>query len=149
MFRAVQATLNKMTADINAGRFADWVAQCDFPFAMQVEGEMTVYQTPALALAAWQRCEATRRAAGIVQVQTRIVALELPRLSRFRVWTEVLHLDAAGIAQSASQVIHYFRDRGDWYCLEMQAVSARAVPAVVAAFKADAAIGQPALGTLA
>ncbi|EEW26739.1 hypothetical protein [Rhodobacter ferrooxidans] len=106
----------------NAGNFRQFVGIYDFPLAMEVEGQMMLFVTPDALVASMRGYRLMLAGLDSATIRPRVKAVELPRHSRFRIWTSWLHFDAAGTEFGVSEFVYHCRDRRDHICVEMVSV---------------------------
>ena len=110
----VRAWLETQVDLLFQGRFADMLPRFDLPLAVQVGADMTVLSTQVQFIDVMADYRAGLIASGVIGLGVRITAVDLPRRGRFRIWADFDHHRAAGIDQSADQMILYCRqDRDD------------------------------------
>jgi len=126
MFEHLQRLLDDTARLIAAGQVDAAAARCDFPLPLHLDGHLRLVPDAA-ALGALLSATRARHGAP----EARLVAVELPRNGRFRLW---LALWAAGGAATGTDLVCYCREDRGGLRLEMVDVlradaGARAEPA--------------------
>jgi hypothetical protein len=116
-----------MMRDLNADRYGRLVACYDFPFVMHLGREIFVFNTPLEAIEDWRAFRHRLVENGHFRCALTVVAQELPRAGRFRVWAELHHEDAAGRPSGKSRMTYFFRRADRGLRLEMEHVTQRAL----------------------
>jgi len=112
MRQRIRPVLEGLTRNLNAARFDEVVALYDYPFMLELEGEVSVLSGAAEALAAWARFHLAFRARGHARSAIRLRALELPQGGQFRAWTEFHHVNDQGRPSGCTHVTFRFRELG-------------------------------------
>lgn len=99
---------------LNARTAAD-IARCYiFPMPTQVGPHLHVYHSPKELAQGFIQVAQAKSGKGLTSCQPRIVAVELPRNNRFRVWVDWLYADQAGNPCTGDRSIYFcstFRGR--------------------------------------
>ncbi|MFM2388608.1 MAG: hypothetical protein RLZZ437_163 [Pseudomonadota bacterium] len=126
-FAQVRALLQQMVALLNADDYAGLANYYDFPFMMEMEDTAVLFNRPDEAMAAWANFRSVMRQLGIHSSDIRVVAVELPRMARQRVWIEFMHFDIHGQKLRSADLTLYFRLRPQKMTLVMQHVTRQSV----------------------
>ena len=94
---------------IESGQIAKAMLDYDFPLAMQVNETMIICPSAEAYAARLTDLLATMQGAGNGLPKLRIVAIELPRHGRFRVWIDWSVINADGTQTVANRSIFYCR----------------------------------------
>ena len=85
-----QDRVNTCATSLTAGRY-DLMAQgYDYPFPAFLNGQQLVLTTPAAACSLFGLFHAAMRAEGLTRLNSVIVAEEIPRHGRFRLWVDLI-----------------------------------------------------------
>lgn len=112
MYIRLHALLSDLTQRFQTGDFAGVIGHYDFPLPLEMEDRKVLITRPAEMERLLRDLYAARRHARFAATEPEIMAVELPRRSRFRVWVRYHHLDAAGLRIDHSDRIFHCRDRG-------------------------------------
>ncbi|MEO6299456.1 MAG: hypothetical protein ABIV25_11605 [Paracoccaceae bacterium] len=123
MLLRVQAVLEAMFSNLNADRILDLVELYDYPFVIQTEDQLLVFTSKDEAADYCRSFRAEFVEGGHLKTFIHITAQEMPRVGRFRVWTELRHQDSHGDPTGTSNAIYYFRDYGQRLYLEMMHIT--------------------------
>ncbi len=112
MFSRMQALLNDLTLCFERGDFAGVIGHYDFPLPLELEDRKFLLTRPAEMEHLLRDLLRARKRARFFSTDAEIMALELPRRARFRVWVRYHHLDSVGAVLDQSDRIFHCRDRG-------------------------------------
>ncbi len=118
MFANARQMLAAHQAALQDGMLDTIVADYDYPFALQVEEDLTVFATKAefaAALAAYRGQLAT---SGVTEVIARMTAVELPRDGRFRIWADWDYVQQGVLHRAARRSIYYCHTLPHWARLD-------------------------------
>ena len=112
MYSRLQALLADLTNRFHNGDFAGVIGHYDFPLPLEMEDRKVLITRPAEMERLLRALHHQRKSARFAATEPEIMAVELPRRRRFRLWVRYHHLDAAGMRLDHSDRIFHCRDRG-------------------------------------
>ncbi|MCB6179250.1 hypothetical protein LHP98_14075 [Rhodobacter sp. Har01] len=115
----ITAFLERQAASFQDGGPLLAVSDYDFPLPVLTSQGRDVLMTPQRLIDNWTATNAGCRALGCTHLALRLVARELPRGSRFRLWLRYAYLTAAEAPAAGVEATFYCRDRGHRICVEM------------------------------
>ena len=122
----VETLVAEIVAELGAGDLPRLVSHFDFPLAMYGASRLWVMHGPR---------DLIDRVDGIVErfrhdgpPAARVVAMDLPRNNRFRVWAQLTRCDASAEVVHKSDWILYCRDHNPRIAVEMLHVTRLATP---------------------
>lgn len=118
---------------ISAGRYDLMVAEYQLPLSIFLDGRPQVMRTASEVWGFFQGFHSAMRAAGLVRLHARVMAVDLPRNGRFRVWTEWSGSGAARPPVPIATTICYCRETRQGVETEMIEFTRLALPALSAA----------------
>ncbi len=86
MYAKIQREFYRKSALLMLGRHAEMATGYRFPLSIRLEGNLVVLHDSAQLVLLLQGLHRALVRRGVVQVQSDILAVELPREGRFRVW---------------------------------------------------------------
>ncbi len=119
-----------------AGRFDDLAREFALPLVMYLEDRRMVVQSHEQLAGFLVRLQEARRASGVVQVQSGLTALELPRNGRFRIWVRHHQMDGLGRSMSYSDAVYYTCETPQGLRTEIAEFSTCSVPEIWAGLAA-------------
>jgi hypothetical protein len=132
MYGEAQAFLDREAGFLNAADHRNFVADCEFPLAMHVEGSLVVYVNAEAMIEGLQRFRHLLALDGMVGMAPRLRAVEIPRHGRFRIWAHWDHFDAEGRQRGRSDFLYHCHQQQGRITIEMlqvtRAASRRLLP---------------------
>ena len=110
MFELVDSLMQWRASLLLEGRVDDLVREVLFPFALYVGGAWMIFASGDALAQYLAETLKSRPDRGIVRLTTRVVAMDMPRDGRFRVWVEHSDHTAAGLAADRYISLHYCRE---------------------------------------
>lgn len=118
MLGRVQALLNDLTAQFEAGNLSGVITHYDFPLHLDLEDRSVLLTGPAEMEALLQHVMQTYHEKAWTRTVAQITALELPRRGRMRAWVRYHHSDSTGKVMQHSDRIFHLRDRGNRFVID-------------------------------
>jgi hypothetical protein len=87
IYAKIQQQFHRNGALLMLGRHADLAKSYQFPLTVQLEGNAVTLQTSGQLIQLLRALHRALLRRGVMQVQSDILAIELPRQGRLRVWT--------------------------------------------------------------
>lgn len=119
MLSHVHAMLDSQAGMYSRDDFRTAASYFKMPLAIHTKSDLFVHQTQDSLEVALRDMVAIYRANGVKHVQWEIVALDIPKSGRFRVWTDWHHVMADRIDHGASQLTHYCQIQDNRLSVEM------------------------------
>ena len=113
------------------GRVDDLVREFIFPFALFVGGRWRSFANADELVSCFAATMQSRQDRGIIHLETRVVAMDLPRQGRFRVWVDHTDYSAADVVADRYSSLNSCRDTARGVQTEMLHVYPLAGPQVV------------------
>jgi hypothetical protein len=104
---------------LNTERVDDLIGEYLFPLAIYQDEYHLVVQGPEELRCELRRLRDSQTERGIVRMDAKVRAMDLPRNGRLRIWVSYLTLDAQGRTVTHSEVIHYCRQTAEGLKTEM------------------------------
>jgi len=118
----VDAMVKQMFTDFLSGDLRNLASHYDYPLAMHLEGGFAIVRRREDMMEYHALVIGICRKEGLTSIAGGVVAMELPRNQRFRVWVNSSHCDETGKAFRQSDRILYCRDHGDRIAVEMLSI---------------------------
>lgn len=109
-------------------RFEDLAREFLYPFALYHGERQRVVSCAEELVTIFAQLRNDQRARGVVRVDTRVTAVDLPRHGRFRVWLVHADQDAEGRILALSDTIMYCRETPEGVKSEMAEYGACSLP---------------------
>jgi hypothetical protein len=90
-----------------SGRYEDLAREYLFPLALYLNEQQLIVQSAEDLMLIMAKLQAARRQQGIATVKSDLIAMDLPRHGRFRVWVRHYEMNAVGAVVTLSDAIHY------------------------------------------
>jgi hypothetical protein len=119
MYQQANAFVQKLAQHFNASDFAALAEGYVFPLPVQVDGELLVLHSAAEMVIAIAQYRAVNVAAGLVPSAPRIVAIDLPRNGRFRLWLDWHYGAPDATRQEVTRNVYYCSTIGNRIQVEM------------------------------
>lgn len=107
--------LNQLFADLTSSfsrhNFGMTISLFDFPLGLTFEGSPITLNRPSDLEEYLTDVYRARKNAGVHWTEPEVVAVEIPRGDKFRVWVKYHHLDSKGDPVSVSDRLFHIRDR--------------------------------------
>ncbi len=103
--RAMQARADLMMQ----GRLVELAGEYLYPMALYQDERQIIVQDADEFVGMLETLHAEQRALGVARIMVKVVALDMPRQERLRVWLEREYRDAKGGVASRMDMIHYCR----------------------------------------
>lgn len=123
-----------------ADRFEDLARGFVLPFALYRDDQQIVLPNPEELMQVFAQVRQDQRQRGVMRVEARMTAVDLPRQGRFRVWLTYVELDAQGRAVAQSDAILYCRETPDGPKCEMAEYGHCLLPGIWTEFKDKRAV---------
>lgn len=107
MFSQVSALLSRRGNALLEGKFDELVHQYSYPLPLYLQKTQMIVHSQAEALAILSRMRDAHLERGIVALKPKVVAMEIPRGGRFRVWVEWSELALPVEGSGMSSVVYY------------------------------------------
>lgn len=85
-----QDRVNTCATSLTAGRYDLMARGYDYPFPAFLNGQQVVLTTPDAACSLFGLFHAAMQAEGLTRLKSVIVAEEIPRRGRFRIWVDLI-----------------------------------------------------------
>lgn len=119
MFSAILSQF-RTRADLLLAGDLDQVATCyHYPLPVHLADSLVVVRTPSEARAMLGHLRDQLIARGVVSVRPKIVAMDLPRAGRFRVWVDWTELAIPAEGTRVSSAVYYCRNTPSGLQVEM------------------------------
>lgn len=109
MYARLQDLLQWRMSLFLTGRHGDLAQEYLYPFPIYTGGRQQVVRSAADMEATFGRLHKMSKARDIARIETWVVAIELPRGGRFRVWVAHRDFGSAGELLGSGQIVHYCR----------------------------------------
>jgi hypothetical protein len=119
MYQSIKSLVNRMARQFNGGQFLDLAEDYVFPLPVQVNGDLIVLHSPADMAAALANYRDQNTAQGLTPSYPQIVAVDLPRNGRFRVWVDWTYTPDAGPEALRTKNLYFCSTIGSRIQIEM------------------------------
>jgi hypothetical protein len=119
MYQQANAFVQQLAQHFNASDFAALAEGYVFPLPVQVDGELLVLHSAAEMVMAIAQYRAVNVAAGLVPSAPRIVAIDLPRNGRFRLWVDWHYGAPDATRHETTRNVYYCSTIGNRIQIEM------------------------------
>jgi hypothetical protein len=119
MYHRIQALVSRMAEQFNTANFLGLAEVYVFPLPVQVNGQLVVLQTSGAMVEALAHYHRQNTAQGLAPSNPQIVALDLPRNGRFRLWVDWTYGANAGPNAARTQNLYYCSAIGARIQIEM------------------------------
>jgi hypothetical protein len=106
MYAKIQQEFSRRGALLMLGRHAEMATGYRFPLSIQLEGNVVVLRNTGQLIQLLQSLHRALLRRGVVQVQSNILAVELPRHNSLRIWTNWEEIGASPCDYRASDAIY-------------------------------------------
>jgi hypothetical protein len=107
MFSQVHALLRRRADRLLNGHIEDVVSQYIFPLPLYLGSSRVIVRSPDEATAIFGVLRAAYLDRGVVALQPKVIAIDIPRAGRFRVWAEWQELALPVEGTRISSAIYY------------------------------------------
>jgi hypothetical protein len=107
MYQRIKSLVHRMAAQFNAGEFHALSADYVFPLPVQVNGSLVVLHTPSDMAVALANYRDQNTSQGLSPSYPNIVAIDLPRNGRFRLWVDWTYTPDSGPEASRTQNLYF------------------------------------------
>jgi hypothetical protein len=119
MYRHIKTFVNGLALQFNTGNFRRMAENYVFPLPLQMHGDMVVMHTSAALAESMRRHHARSAAEGLTPAIPRIVAVDLPRNGRFRIWVDWRFAKDADQDAPCTQTLYFCSTVGNRIQIEM------------------------------
>lgn len=119
MFELMDSLMQWRASLMMDGRMDDMAREFIFPFALYVGGGWKSFADPEMLALCFASTMQSRLNRGIVRMETKVVAMDLPRDGRFRVWVDHNDYAASGLVSDRYSSVNYCRETAQGVRTEM------------------------------
>ncbi len=119
MYQLANAMIQRITRHFNAGNLVAMAEAYVFPLPVHMNGNMIVLRTPSELVQALALYRDLNLAEALFPSAPRIVAIDVPRNGRFRLWVDISYGSPAAPDQRTTSSIHYCSFIGNRVQIEM------------------------------
>jgi hypothetical protein len=127
-YAKVHAELQRRADLLFAGRYDEIIRHYDFPLALSLQGRVTAITSPVRLWEFLRHLHVSLKARGIVRSEAELVAVELPRDGRFRVWARWHEISAKPNSCGTSDALYYCARTQSGFRTEMLSYSRMSMP---------------------
>jgi hypothetical protein len=107
MYFMLQELLQKRVELLWAGRFEELAQYYSCPHVIYEKDQTIVLRNHSDMAGAFAKLLASQIARGVERLEAEVVAAELPRNGRFRIWTRYSEIDRDGRVMSCNDILKY------------------------------------------
>jgi hypothetical protein len=119
MFDLAKAMVQTLCVQFNAGNFARVAESFVYPLPVQVENDLIVLNSAGEMAASLSAYHAQNVAQGLAPSHAQVLAIDLPRNGRFRLWVDWVYQPDAGPEHARTKNLYYCSAIGNRIQIEM------------------------------